>query len=348
MESIDSKKHGAEAKTLLLNRFDKSKISSKLRKQFSQDIDTFFNEIRNRENRVEVVSDYLQNERRTNIRFKSTCWRVAPYSQGAVLTAMVPYWSKGWKSYFRLQDSYEHLSWLGTYFRQYIHRSYAARFIMAACEKEQLVFLPFGDRISHCYDRPTNNFGKIKLLSVVENLSISSDPQYIPGEAFNSYWFTANTFEPAIHQGIAYFLRGQSLLSANFDLEAIVAFDCVLQSLQQLPWPSVYGSPQNSRLDLLNALALGQKYKEISEQMYFLRNNFVAHPGGWRWWDTYEYLDDQIAVEAKKISLRALRKAAAMEIKFRRIEPNPASWSEWLLKNFKSILRAVEFKSSPL
>jgi hypothetical protein len=53
-------------------------------------------------------------------------------------------------------------------------------------------------------------------------------------------------------------------------------------------------------------LGLDQQAAEGAEQGYFLRNNFGAHAGGWRWWDQVE-LTEELAPQMAELSLHAIR-----------------------------------------
>src|SRR5207237_64419 len=131
---------------------------------------------------------------------------------------------------------------------------------------------------------------------------------------------------------------------AGFDLEALVAFDCVIQSLQTMDWSSLSGDPHRVRSDFLSGLGFKRPSVQMAEHIYFLRNNFVAHAGGWRWWDAGEDLDDEFMEKASNFALRALCRAADREPSIRKIDPEPLNWSCWFLSNFPALWRAIWFR----
>jgi len=120
--------------------------------------------------------------------------------------------------------------------------------------------------------------------------------------------------------------------------------DCVIQSLQNLDWTWAGGNPRRSRRDLCKALGFGVATQDLSEEVYFLRNQFGAHAGGWRWWDSSEHLEFDICEKASRLSNRALRKSADIEAQHRIFDPAPENWSKWLEDNFDAIWTAVWFK----
>jgi hypothetical protein len=99
-------------------------------------------------------------------------------------------------------------------------------------------------------------------------------------------------------EAVFHFLRGQKLKASEFMIEALVAFDCVLQSLQTIGWDGPVGDPRRNRPDLVATLGLNTSDGMFAQHGYFLRNEFGAHAGGWRWWDTDEYVDDEFMEKA--------------------------------------------------
>ena len=158
-----------------------------------------------------------------------------------------------------------------------------------------------------------------------------------------SRWRHRNTLEPAINQAIFHFLRAHNLKSAGLKLKSPIAFDCVLQSLQVIRWNGAVGDPRRNRADLVATLGLQSTEGLVAERIYFLRNEFVAHAGGWCWWDTSEYVDDDFMEEGSDLALRLLSCAADAEPGVRRIDPEPNDWGEWLLNSFSHVVPAIWF-----
>jgi len=98
-----------------------------------------------------------------------------------------------------------------------------------------------------------------------------------------------------------------------------------------------------TRRDICFALGFSRRSAELASEMYFLRNNFGAHPGGWRWWDHVEFLDDHDAARMARLAGRVLVRAAELEPQLRAIDPAPGRWSEWFLDNFDMLWDVVWF-----
>lgn len=109
----------------------------------------------------------------------------------------------------------------------------------------------------------------------------------------------------------------KSLSSAGFELEALAAYDCVLHTLQHFDWIWARGNPKRDRRDLALALGLGDRAGDLAEHIYFLRNQFVAHAGGWPWWDANEYLENSLIIDAGRLASSALCAAADIELNYR-------------------------------
>jgi hypothetical protein len=158
-----------------------------------------------------------------------------------------------------------------------------------------------------------------------------------------SPWLRRNTLDPGIHQGIFHFLRGQKLRKEGFEVEALVAFDCVIHALQTMPWP-LRTSGSTSRPDLFQELELRAPSVATAEHIYFIRKHFGAHAGGWRWWDAGDEYDDEFVERASQLVWRMLRRAADLEPTIRTIDPHPPRWSDWLLEHFCLIWNIVWFR----
>jgi hypothetical protein len=89
---------------------------------------------------------------------------------------------------------------------------------------------------------------------------------------------------------------------------------------------------------------MGKASAELAEHVYFLRNQFVAHAGGWRWWDAVEYFEGDLLKDVSGMASRALRKAADLEPNHRVIDPASDDWAGWLLEHFPVIWSAVWFR----
>ena len=157
-----------------------------------------------------------------------------------------------------------------------------------------------------------------------------------------SVWSKANTLDPYLHQAIFHFLRGQNLLAQEFEMEAVVAFDCVMQSVKGLLIRAKLATSATNRGELCRMLGIGRQASEIADEGYFIRNNFGAHAGGWRWWDHNE-LTEEVAPALSAISRQVLQKATKLEEQYRSVHPEPDDWSEWLDEQFEMLWNVVWF-----
>lgn len=336
----------ARAKSLILNWFDESSQPPEMRGKLASGVDRFIDEIAKRASWSECMTVLLGDYSTPHFRASGQGWRAASCQKGLAVSTIVPGWGFGWRTVFR--DEYVHnvLSWLGHYARQYIHRSHVAKVLMIAWERDRTVLHPFGSEGHYLrYGAVTPPALPRKALSTAVDDSVNRWGGVEAAPQSRSRWTRRNTFDPAVHQAVFHFLRGQSLLSSGFELEALVAFDCVLQSLQTIGWHCAIGDPRRSRSDLIATLGLHQNDAQLAEHIYFLRNEFAAHAGGWRWWDTGEYVNDGLTERASDMALRVLNYAADAEPASRRIDPEPDNWSDWLLDSFPLLFSAIWFRA---
>ena len=159
-----------------------------------------------------------------------------------------------------------------------------------------------------------------------------------------SDWIPRNTLDPFLHQAIFYFLRGQDLRLREFAPESVVAFDCAIQSVAQLlqirkPSPKVL-----KRSEVCQELGLTTESAALADYIYFLRNNFGAHAGGWRWWDVGEMLQNQLMGDISNLVERLMAAAADREAQSRFVDPYPEDWSWWFFEQFEMLWDAVWFE----
>ena len=231
----------ARAKTLILKWFDEGPPQSALRQRLSAGIDRFFSEIASREGRwSECITTLLGDARAPDVLASGATWRARPSQTGLVFSSVVPGWGYGWHSVLKDEDVYDILSWLGHYARQYVHRSHIAKVLMIAWEQHKAILHPFGSAVAGVRYGPLRPSVTPKMAldaAAEESERTWGAVRPLPARS-TSTWSRRNTLDPAIHQGIFHFLRGQSLLKAEFELEALVAFDCAIQSLQKMDWAS--------------------------------------------------------------------------------------------------------------
>jgi len=336
----------ARAKTLILKWFDEGSPQPELRQRLSAGIDRFFSEVANRETWSECISTLLGDASAPHLLASGPMWRVRPCQTGLAFSSVVPGWGYGWHGALKDEYVYDILSWLGHFASQYVHRSHVAKVLMIAWEQHRTVLHPFGSQLASVRYRgclPSITPKMALDAAINENERRWGAVPHLPVRSASA-WSRHNTLDPAIHQSIFHFLRGQSLVKAEFALEALMAFDCAIESLQTMGWSSTSGNPRRSRTDLCAAMGFKAPTAALAEHIYFLRNNFVAHAGGWRWWDAEEYVDDELLTKASNFTLRALRRAAHLEPRMRTIDPLPVNWSDWLLNNFPALWKAIWFR----
>lgn len=337
----------AKAKTVILSWYDSGRPDPDQRRRFAADIDRFFDEIVRRTDWWECISTLLIDAGTADFDMRGRDWRALPTRKGIAITSVVPGWGFGWRPVFKGEEAYDHLSWLAHYARQYIHRSNIAKILMATWERHGEILHPFGpDSNTRRYSDFLPAPSRKKMFDVATSqVEASWGIRSKDLARYRSKWAVRNTLDPAIHQGIFHFLRAHTLAEAGFALEAVVAFDCVLQSLQPLDWSWAPGDPRRERADLCRALGLGEGDVRLSGHAYFIRNQFSAHAGGWRWWDAEEYLENDESLEAiAAMASRVLRRAADVEPLHRRIDPAPKDWGQWLIDHFPLLWSAIWFK----
>lgn len=333
----------AAAKSRLLRWFDSLSAPPDARSAFSSSIDRVFDELPKRNDWFEVMTVVLGGTKNLRIAARQATWRLVPCTEGIAVVTVVPNWAKGWRPLINDDFSYDTLTWYLHYARQYIHRSQVVKVLMIAWERDGRILHPFGHASQNQLYGPVIPAPSMKtMLDVAVEAAQNSWGSAANQTGFSSIWLSANTLDPNIHQGIFHFLRGQSLLMAGFEIEAVVAFDCVMQCLKGFMMRSRSVTSKASRSDVGKLLGLGRRAQTLVDQAYLLRNNFGAHPGGWRWWDQGELLDEIFPLLAEATH-RALRKACAVEPHLRTIEPAPTDWARWLLVNFNTLWDVVWF-----
>jgi hypothetical protein len=336
----------ARAKSLILEWFDESGQPTAMRGKVSSGIDRFLDHIVKRDSWFECITILLDDYPACRFRASGRDWRIVSTKQGPAVSTIVPGWGFGWRPIFRDEYVYDLLSWLGHYARQYVHRSHVARALMIAWERNGAVLHPFGSQMQlQRYGVPAPPPPPRTVLSNAAKQSVIKWGEVELSPRSRSRWTRRNTVDPAIHQAIFHFLRGQTLIASGFEIEALVAFDCVLQSLQAIEWNSPVGNPKHSRSDLVATLGLHSNDGELAKHIYFLRNQFAAHAGGWRWWDVGEYADNELMEMASNLALCVLQRAADAEPAARRVDPEPTDWGIWLLESFPLLFPAIWFQA---
>ncbi len=337
-----------QAKARVAKWFDTAHPNDRLRSKLLWGVEAIAMELPRRRDWFEVMTVGLDGGGDLPIRIHTQQGRTFPVGEFLVVSTIVPGWGFGWRDVFRDEEVYDILSWFLHYARQYIHRSNVARVLMIAWEEHSRVLHPFGScAMGQRYGPQRPMLSPEDVLDaamhcVITEWSDDSHPTSAP--LSTSDWVYRNTLDPFLHQGIFHYLRGQDLRSHGFDIEAIVAFDCAIQSVAQFLQVRQGLGEGPTRRQICEALELPGESGELAEYTYFLRNNFGAHAGGWRWWDVGEMLETEHMDEISLLVQLVLSKAADGEIKVRSVDPAPTEWSEWFFQHFEMLWDAVWFE----
>jgi hypothetical protein len=323
--------------------FDQMSAPAKAREVFASSVDAALVELSNRDAWFEVMTVALGGTENLDIRLDGKTWRVFPCADMLAVSTVVPGWARGWRSIVSDDVSYDQLTWFLHYARQYIHRSQLAKVLMTAWDRDGRVLHPFGPKGRSRFYGPYEPAPSMREM-LSESVSAARADWGAPlrETRVTSIWSGSNTLDPSLHQAIFHFIRAHSLLRHEFELEAVVAFDCVLQAIKTLLVQGGLATPATSRGNLCLRLGLGTHAAEIAAEGHFLRNTIGAHAGGWRWWDSGEVTGDLVP-KLSKLTRRVLSKAAALEPSIRRVDPQPICWSSWFLTNFDMLWTSVWF-----
>ena len=303
-------------------------------------VDLMLAELPLRDGWAEVMTIGLADSKNLPISLRANRWRIFPCADQLSMTTIVPSWSKGWHRILTDEAAYLDLTWFLHFARQYIHRADVAKLLMIAWDRDERVLHPFAPKTMYSFYGPhlpmRSNRAMLDAAVAGARREWGDPVVEIP---ITSVWAKANTLDPNLHQAVFHFVRGHSLLQHDFELEAVVAFDCALQAIKTLLLRGGLVTNKSSPADLCCALGL-EGSAPVALEAKFLRNAVGAHAGGWRWWDSGD-ITEELAPAASKLVRRALAKAARIEPTIRTIDPSPESWSQWLLSNFDMLWDTV-------
>ena len=335
------------AKTRVARSFDSIGGRADERRDLLAGIETIARELPNRENVWQVETMLLSDSDGLSTRVIGRRYESYPCADGLALSYVKPYWDRGWRNLFKSEATYDTLSWFLLFAGQYVGRSDFAQLLMIVWEKDGRILQRFSDKmIMRHYNRTGLNESIKSALDDAQKHAFEEweyRGKVGKHRAISSKWTSRNTLDPFLHQGVFYYLRAQDLMEKNFMMEALVAFDCMLQSIEGLI-RSRHRPPRNlRRSQVIQYLNLPQKYVKLSEYMYFLRNNFGAHAGGWRWWDQDGMLDEETMLSIARLATRVLSVAADLEPSVRAVNPSPVHWGLWFFENFEMLWDANWF-----
>jgi hypothetical protein len=321
-----------------------------LRVKVLQGVEVIARELPKRHDWFEVMTVGLDGGGNLPILVQAPNFRAYPAGEFLGVSTVVPGWGFGWQTFFEDEEVYDILSWFLHYARQYIHRSNVARVLMIAWEEHSRILHPFGSRGGSMRYNSQRPMASVQAaLDEAMNLGFPPSPDgqvcnFVDILPSNSVWLNRNMLDPHVHQAAYHCLRGHDLRSHEFDIEAVVAFDCAIQSVAQFLHSRGQLIKGSTRRHVCEALGLPNETCALAEYSYFLRNNFAAHAGGWRWWDAGEMVEDELMDEIAELAEQVLSKTADAEVQMRSVDPDPADWSEWFFRNFEMLWDAVWFE----
>ncbi|WP_158809073.1 hypothetical protein [Beijerinckia sp. L45] len=343
ISDAQARRRAANAKQVVSAWFDSSDMELRLRPKLLSGIEAISIEVEKRSDWFEVNTVAL-GQQALPILFSSPRMRAFPCQGALAVTTIAPLWDVGLAAIIKDEEVKHVINWFLHYAKQYVHRSGVASVLMIAWEQHKALPTIFGSStLFHRYGpmRPMPDFDVALQNAQSEAIAQWGNPTGAQSPSAWSKWTSRNTLDPFIHQAISHFLRAQDLKSHDFNLEAFVAFDCVVQSIAS--FLNVRGRSTKTRSDVCAELGLSVEIRSIADYAYFIRNNFGAHPKGWRWWDVAEMVNPDIefmALAAEEI----LSAAGDFEAGSRKLDPNPSHWGQWLFDNFVVLWDAVWFR----
>ena len=328
--------------------FDTVDSDQQLRAKLLRGVEAIATELPKRKDWFEVMTVALDDGGDLPIRVSTDQMRVIPVEAGLAVSTIVPGWGFGWRPVFKDEEVYEILSWFLHYARQYIHRSRVASVLMIAWEDHSKLLHPFGSRSIVDRYTPERSLPSTGAMLDAANEAVlnkwpsESDPTKLT--LCTSDWLYRNILDPVLHQCVFHYLRAQDLRSKGFDIEAVVAFDCAIQPISKFLALRLGLAEHPSRRAVCQNLGLSDDSGQLAEYIYFLRNDFGAHSGGWRWWDVGELLEQDDMELVSQLVLDVLVAAADLEPKVRLIDPTPSDWAEWFLEHFELLWDTVWFE----
>jgi hypothetical protein len=328
--------------------FDSTEQPADLRPKVLGGVEAIARELPRRADWFEVVTVALDDSADMPIRVDGQRYRAFPCGNRLAVSSVVPGWGFGWSKVFRDDEVYQILSWFLRYAAQYIHRSDVASVLMVVWDEHGKSLHPSGSNVMG------QRYGPVIPMTPVRNMLDSAkqraleawgdDGHSSEGASTVSNWISKNLLDPFLHQAVFHFLRGQKLKAQEFNIEAVVAFDCVMQSIAGFIRARRHLGTELTRGQVCEQLCLPSKSAELADYAYFLRNNFGAHAGGWRWWDQAEVLDEEDLSEIALLAKTVLSKTADLEPQMRLVEPFPAQWGNWLFENFEMLWEVLWFE----
>jgi hypothetical protein len=348
MARLSADQHLAKVKTQFARWFDGAGIDPKLRARLLKGVEAMLTELPRRAGWSEAMTSALGNSGKLKLICSGARFQTIPCSDCLAFTTVVPGWGFGWHSIFEDQEVYAILADFPWYARRYIYHSDLAKVLIVAWETERRVLHPFGDQgMSQRHGAVTPSVSVATALeqaACVVRQEWGPPPRQSRAKTTVSVWLNRNTLDPFIHEAIFHFLRAQTLVKHQFIIEAIVAFDCVMETLRKFLTQGSGSLTDKDRAWVCQELGLNPKQGKLANHVYFLRNEFGAHAGGWMWWDQDDFMDDELIDQISDLVFTALNAGADAEPSKRRVDPEPADWAGWFTDNFEVLWKAIWYE----
>ena len=353
------------AKTIFARWLDNAGCESSSRFKILAAFDRLYTELSKRDAWLDVQTVALNDTEGMRFEAIRPHLRIGTCQHGLFVSTLTPGWEVDWRRIFNDDETYELLSWLMHYFRQYVHRSRMVGVLVALWEETEVVIHPFGSLSTYqrwgpmlpviaperalaiaakeAQEEWPTSFPDVEFVDPRPTKNIPEQEQADPTK-LASFWLDANMLDPHLHQASFHFLRACDLMAAGFEMEATVAVDCVLTVAKNfLIRRKLFAPNKQGRATLAEFFEAAEDQVEAARSIGLMRNHFGAHPGGWRWWDFTEMFEGNL----KKIIPLAntiLRGIVQLEPSHRLVAPSPERWSDWFWDNFGDLWRSVWFE----
>lgn len=353
-----------QAKSRLSQKLQDDGVENSVRCKILRGFDKLPDALESRDGSYELRLYSLDGTRNLTGTLNRRLLMVDSYPGGVVVGVLVPDWSMGWGQLFKDEQVHQYLSWFLHYSGQYVSRSLVTRALISLAEQQSVVSSPRSlrvkERLRSLSFRNARSILKASMAQAKSEWPDKPNPvddtwperlgpewriQREPTICRYHFWGSFNFMDPRLHQAAFQYMRGVELRKATFHLESINAFDCVLASAKEFLLKAGLISGSADRATCARQLKLAEEMQDVATFNNFLRNNFSAHSGGWRWWDFDEdYF--QFVPLSEELAIATLKALVRLERKHRFVEPDPKKWSDWFWQNFELLLSVVSTKLS--
>jgi len=356
MDRSDGFKH---AKRLLSQKLLDDGVEESVRRKILGGFEKLPAELEARDGSYELRLYSLDGTKHLSGTLNRRLLAVDSWAGGVIVGVLVPDWSNGWHRLFKDERVYSWLSWFLHYSAQYVSRSLVTRALVPLAEQQWVVSSPRSQRTKHRLKDVSFRTASSTLKKWMDHAKSKwpDNPNPVedtwperlgpkwrierePAVCRYGFWGNSNFIDPSLHQAAFQYMRGVELRKATFDLESVTAFECVLSAAKEFLLKAGLIEGNADRATCARELLLNEDMQDAASLNQFLRNNFSAHSGGWRWWDFYEDHSEFVPL-SEQLALATLKALVRLERKHRFVEPDPPKWSDWFWQNFSLLLDSV-------